>query len=97
MLWAIPALKGTALTKSLPTMNTGSLIYLSLSPGLVVPYNSINIKVVTAKSTVVAENVKFPNLGTATPLPFLNYFAMYEPKPFQITLTVFSSNAPLLY
>ena len=38
LLWATPALSGTALTKSLPTMNTGSLNYLSLSPGLVVPY-----------------------------------------------------------
>lgn len=30
----------TALTKSLPTMNTGSLTCLSLSPGFVVPFLS---------------------------------------------------------
>ena len=51
--------------------------------------NKIN-DVFTAKSTWVAENVKFPNLGTATPLPFLSYLAIYEPrisyiKKFQLT------------
>ena len=47
--------------------------------------------VLTAKTTKVAEKVKFPNLGTDTPFPFLNYLAMYDPKPCHIELTVFSS------
>ena len=40
---------------------------------------------------MVALKVKFPKRGTETPFPFLSYFAMYEPNPFQIAVTVFSS------
>jgi hypothetical protein len=62
-------------------MKTGSLTCLSLSPGFVVP----------ARSTIGEVNVNYPNRGTATPLPFLSSFAMYDPKLFQIAITDFSS------
>jgi len=67
---------------------------LSLSPGFVVPYKVIKVSL-TAKSTIVGVKVKFPSLGTETPLPFLNCLAIYDPNPFHIALTVFSSIALL--
>lgn len=61
----MPVYKDIALTKSLPTIKIGSLHYLSLFAGFVVP----------ARLTSVAVNVNYPNLGTSTPLPLVNYFA----------------------
>ena len=40
-----------------------------------------------------AEKVKLPNLGTEIPLPLRICLATYEPKAFQMLLTVFSSRA----
>ena len=41
---------------------------------------------------MVAEKVKLPKRGIETPLPLRICFAMYWPNPFQIVVTVFSSN-----
>lgn len=77
----IPVWIWIALTKSLPTMNNGSLHCLSRTVGFVVPARLIS----------VAVNVKFPKRGTSTPLPFCICLATYWPKALQIVLVFCSS------
>ena len=46
--------------------------------------------ILTPRSTFIPVNVKFPNLGICTPLPFFNYLHMYWPSASQMVSDAFS-------